>query len=233
MKVTKNKDTRLGFVVDSSALEELGRILDSANNEKEISVYLADGTSYEYNNIKDVLNLPNSKNRPIKKISFKTRFQEGMWALITLHGDTPFDTISYYLTGDEDKDVLYLADTIDEWICSIKPWYSQIATVNSFSFVSIWILAVYSVMLIMWVELATLKDFLERGMMPVPTPSGTVILVVIVILAYTIRSKMFPVSTFAIGNGLQRHNRIETWRKVFRAVILAIIVGVIVTLIVS
>ena len=240
MKIRKNKDLRLGFVVDSYALERLASILGSANNKMDFSVYLADGTSYEFNNIKDVLNLQNSKNRPIKKISVETPFQDGTRATVSFRGDNILDTIGYNLTGEE-KDVLYLADKLDEWIGSIKPWYSRIATVDFVSFLSGSLLVVFAaVILITGIVMLIRGDFFTpMSESKEDSPTGFiyvfffVFLSGIVLLANIIRSKIFPVATFAIGDGIQRHHQLKRWRELLGAVfILSVLANVITSLIV-
>lgn len=222
MKIKKNKELRLGFVVDSSALGRLESILGSADNKMELSVYLADGTSYEFNNIKDVLNLQNSKNRPIKRIHVETFFQDGARATVSFRDHDLLDTIEYNLTGEE-KDVLYLADKLDEWIGSIKPWYSRIATVDFVLFLFGSIVVVFAAMiLITGIVMLIRGDFFtpvsesDEGL---PTGTGFMIIFFFVLssgiamLANIIRSKIFPVAIFAIGDGVQRHRQLERWRE--------------------
>ncbi len=99
--------------------------------EKRInySVDFSDDSSFETPSIEEVLNLPNSNRRRITSVSLSTPFMASKIRAEVRLRDSRYGSVSYDLRG-EDKEVLSLADKLEDRLPGLRQWYSPLARIS-------------------------------------------------------------------------------------------------------
>jgi hypothetical protein len=247
MSTKKSRYVRMAYLLDADKLRQLVSLLGEnvtshidvsespLVNDKEIdySVDFSDGTSRDFSSIEDVLNLPNSSKRRITSLSLSTPpFYSPIRARVGFRQDRSI-AASYDLTGD-DKEVLSLADKLDEYMLGVRQWYSPLTRFSFF-----WLLCfLYGVVFVLW-NLTMGADYLFPNLLPIESSASSesspgvqgvvvgaflIIITVVWLLDWLFRAT-FPVSTFAIGQGIERHERLNKFRVIFlTSVLLPILV---------
>ena len=249
MNTEKTRSLNIAFVLDSRALHRvtdllttrvLERIeLDERRTKKELeyNVELSDGTSKAMSSIEDLLNLSNSPTRQIKTLRISTPFKVNEARATVWFKNQILTPVFYSLRGEEEA-VESLSSNLEDEISGMRQWYTPL-TLDRLLTMTLGILNVLAflflasvVLLILWENpLEALKGLVDN----VPTTVATILLVlppVILCLLAVFGTKLFPVGIFAIGQGEQRHKRLQTIRKlILTGVLLPIPVGIVINLI--
>lgn len=138
--------------------------------------------------------------------------------------------VSVSIRGEEDL-VASMRTTLTDTLDGMRPWYSRIATLDM---LSVWL---FIFMILVW--LALTMGLLTLNMQPTPVISFKKALPILIIsgaevgLFYAVirgvnwlLKYIFPVTTFAIGQGIRRHHHYEQIRWV-------VIVGFLVSVVAS
>lgn len=251
MSTTKSRYIRMAYLLDADRLRQLVTLLEEnvtdqidlsdslLVKDKDIaySVDFSDGTSRTFNSLEGVLVLPNSSKRRITSLSLSTPYFYGpIRASIRFRQDRSL-AVNYDLTGD-DKEVLSLSDTLDEYVLGVRQWYSALTRLSVAGFLvllygGVWVVG----------NLVVAADYLFPSLLPIESASSSetsigqqglvygVLLAAFVVawLFDWLFKKVFPVSTFAIGQGTERHKRLGTGRAIFlTGVLLPIPVGLLI-----
>jgi hypothetical protein len=122
--------------------------------------------------------------------------QPGHSTFLTMRGD-PEPSVEYTLRGVQ-RDVVYFADKLDDWIASCTQWYSRFYASN--------------LGLLLAVGLVWLPIFFANRVSQVFSPKGSDwhsylagVTFIGVALAEYWTLKLFPRATFAIGHGARRN----------------------------
>ncbi|MGE7686763.1 hypothetical protein [Peribacillus simplex] len=216
MEVTKNKDINIGYLINERKLIELDTLLKQISADIEYRVSCVDGTSLTFNELNELINYPNRKEKQYSQISISNRYNSPIRISLTL-SNRQFTTITYRVNGDE-REVDYYAGKIEEFIMSLKQWYSFLATPNFFVHVSVSMLVSFAILLLL----------ISFGIL---TTKSSVYIVVPLMIGISFiydkfRQYLFPVVSFALGDGIERVNFRNTVRAVvLGAILLAGLVG--------
>lgn len=143
--------------------------------------------------------------------------------------------VSYDLSGDYEQ-VITLADRLNERLPGLKQWYSPLTRYSVFGILAVACVVVFFSAYALAAVDYFYPDFLT-GEESEKTDTGLTGLVGVLffltagacLLLDWFRKKLFPVGTFAIGQGLDRHSRLSNIRyTVLTGVVLAFVVGVLV-----
>lgn len=201
--------------------------------EKELVyvVQFSDGSNLRTISLDEILNLPNSPERRITSITVNTpSWYRYLTARVSFRSYSTLPSVEYEVSGEASA-ALHLADKLDQRLLGLRQWYTPILRVNFFYMA---LLLVFGLILYATVA-ATVNDTPNDANLTWWQASlGLFLYFVAPLLVATfldwLRRKLFPTSTFAIGQGVGRNKTLNFWRV---AVLLALLVSVISGLIVE
>jgi hypothetical protein len=213
-ETTKNRQLKSAFLLDPTSLRTLQTILSEIHGPVEYRVKFSDGSTVRYGDIEEIVGQPNSGTRSIVSV-ISSVSGEGRTAFLGMRGD-PEPSVEYTLTGMQ-RDVIYFADKLDDWIESCTQWYSRFYTSN--------------LGLLLAVAVIALPVYFAGRVAKVYPPGkgdwhqwlpGLTLVAVSVAEYWTLR--LFPRATFAVGYGARRNQLFGVIRV---SVLLAIAVALI------
>jgi hypothetical protein len=169
----------------------LGEIADTL----EYTVKFPDGSTVKYSDVDEIIGQPNSTRRSIVSIIAGVEGRAGRSAYVTLR-DSPSPSVEYAVNGRQ-RDVIYFADKLDDWVAALSQWYSPF----------------FSKLQLVPVVVAFTLPVMAARALGIPFPPnkpgplswipgiGLVLTAVVEYWAF----KLFPRGTFAIGQGAKRH----------------------------
>jgi hypothetical protein len=216
-RATRERSLHVAFVLTPDLLKRLATVLGEASKNVEYTVKFEDGTSVDYRDVDEILEQTNSTRRWIVSIIAGSQGEGIPSAYVVLKsaGDSP--TVEYTVSGPQ-RNVIYFADQLDDWIAAIRQWYSPfLSQAGGFFllFVAIF-LPIYA-----WRHTAQLifgeavRDAKSQSWIQ------SVSIVGLWFVEYWI-FRLFPRGTFAIGRGATHHQLLTTVRWV-------VVVGLIVS----
>lgn len=203
--------------------KELRRQLKEADITYVISQ--SDGTKdINVDSMNDLINLPNWKRKSITSLSMEVGSYHTLNASIKINAKGFIETVDYSIRGDL-RSVDYYAHKLDQWMISVRRWYSNFYRVlySPFSgLVSLFFLAfiVYA----SYVEVSALEVGQQLWSIIIIAASNIALTGLLLWGAFLV----FPLGEFAIGDGIRRKRIRDTTAKVIAVpIVLAIIVGII------
>jgi hypothetical protein len=201
-EASKTRTLDIAFVVTPELLKQLAVILGETSDTLEYTAKFSDGTSVHYDKIEDVLGQPNSDERSIVSLIAGTADEAVKSAYVNLKkNDSP--SLEYTINGAQ-RDVIYFADQLDDWVAAVRQWYSPFFSgpSNASGAGAVLLLAAVFLPLYAWDHISRLSGALGKGgsYQWIALPALTVMAVA----EYWIL-KLFPRGTFAIGQGEKRH----------------------------
>jgi hypothetical protein len=121
-KASKTRSLDIAFVITPDLLKQLAVILGETSDALEYTAKFSDGTSVHYDKIEDVIGQPNSDERSIVSLIAGTADGTVKSAYVNLKkNDSP--SLEYTINGTQ-RDVIYFADQLDDWVAATRQWYS-------------------------------------------------------------------------------------------------------------
>ena len=206
-------DTNSAFVLRPESIRRLWTLLTDKAGPVEAVALCADGIEREFSTDEDLINYANFPAQRIMGLQLGVWGEDGERASITFTRHRP--SVRFSASGSE-NDVAILRQHIANIAEGIKPWYSFVAKIPE------WI-APYMLLGISMVVL-TVAMVLPGRRNHTPLGGSTVVLIMLsmifgtAILAgglawlNTLRVKLFPMATFALGAGVERHQTGENIR---------------------
>lgn len=223
-KASKTRSLDIAFVVTPDLLKRLAIILGETSDTLEYTVKFSDGTSVHYDKIEDVLGQPNSDERSVVSLIAGTANETVKSAYVNLKkNDSP--SLEYTINGPQ-RDVVYFADQLDDWVAATRQWYSPFFSGPSNASGAGIILLLVAVVLPVyaWDHISRLSGALGKG--GSYNWVGLPALALMGVAEYWIL-KLFPRGTFAIGQGERRHQFfIYIRRTVIFGTVLSVLVRV-------
>jgi hypothetical protein len=238
MHVSKSKDCRIGFRIDSWDLERLAGLLGGDELVTGIAVEMGDGSSYQLKDLGELQGVDNAAARPIRAITMESAPPAFMFrednpprvALVTIR-DGACDTIRYHVSGPL-RAVDSLTRELDEWVASLRPWYSSLAAMDRAGFFlrsTAAVGATAALVLVLYLALAR-----SIGVFGAPTPGrlawlptagGLLAVAAVAVILNLRRHRLLPVAQFRIGQGAEDSDRLDRRRaRLLRAGVGAAIV---------
>jgi hypothetical protein len=212
---SKNRTIDIAFLVDSENLQSLEKLLSEIKGERDYKVKFSDGSTIKYSEVDDVLGQPNSDKRFIVSLLASVEGNTGQSAFVSMRND-PEPSVEYTINGPQ-RNVIYFADKLDDWIASSKQWYSVFysSRLVLLPVIGAFILPFY------------LSDKAET-LFPAQKSWIGLTTIVAVIAAEIGFFKLFPRGTFTIGYGTKRHQMFNYVRSgLIVTFVLSIIAGLI------
>jgi hypothetical protein len=193
---SKSRTRNIAFVIHADQLRTLAKILGEDTQTLEYTVKFSDYTSVNYEDVEEVIRQPNSDKRSIISLIVGPARHSEKSAFVNLK-KSGMSTVEYTIKGTQ-RDVVYLSDKLDDWIASIRQWYSPaFSWENLFLYLGACILPAYLV-------------YLEAQRYPYISAGRGLLLVstswiVTGFVEYYVFTQLFPHGTFATGHGEKRH----------------------------
>jgi hypothetical protein len=132
--------------------------------------------------------------------------------------------ITYRVQGDNDRDVFYLGELIEEIVLNTRPWYSPLAYI---SFPALYLIVFLPYLALYWI--LVIVDIIDRTESSASAGMLLNFLFVIMLIYFAaefVRNKIFPIGVFSIGDGIKRQGQLEVVRNLlFAGTILPILIG--------
>jgi hypothetical protein len=224
---SKTRSLNIAFVVDAELLRSLVRILHERSEALEYTVKFSDGVSVRYRQIEEVIGQPNSSKRSIVSIIVGTAGDEERSAFVNLKAND-FPSVEYTVTGMQ-RDVIYFADKLDEWVAAARQSYSWLvptpdATPSFGSAVLMAGVIFIPMFLVLYMARWWPAVFSKAVMHGFPAGAA---LVALYTAEYWI-AQMFPRGTFAVGGGQKKHQAIVVARwTILVGIAVSILAGII------
>jgi hypothetical protein len=239
MNVSRSKQFRAGFRLESWDLERLAHILGGDEMVTCISVEMADGTSYQLEHVAELKEIRNTSKRRITAVTMEsssTAFPVGndhvvRIALVTIR-EGRSDTVRYHVSGTERK-VDRLTRELDDWVASLSPWYSSLAVMNRVHFF-LWTVAVVGtlalVSLVLHFALGSLAGISEAWppgrLSSIATAVGLLSVALVGATLNLRQHRIFPAAEFRIGQNAEALKRSDRGRtRLLRASVGAAVVA--------
>lgn len=216
----KRRSFKIAYVIDEVALRQLQRILSETGVGCEYTIALEDGSQMTFDDVEDVISMPNSKINPIERISAASwNMLEKMRISMELRPGLYGGAIEYMTSGTEQQCIAW-SRKLDEWVDEAKTWYSRIAVTDFVMFMlgsslvlAFVVLLFGSIFLLVRGESTDSES--DDGSSLVIAIFGLVVFTTFALglILNVIRTRLFPIATFAIGYGKKRHEGTQRLRE--------------------
>jgi hypothetical protein len=195
-EASKNRPLEIAFVVDADSLRQLARILSEVGDSLEYSLKFCDGRTVQFHDVEDIISQPNPKGRSIVSLTAGASGHGKQSAFVVLR-DNPSPSVEYTINGSQ-KNVIYFGEKLDEWTAGIREWHSFFQSGGA-GIVLFFVLMFAPVFLWNAASPYLFSESVRAGKWAKP-----VSLVALWVSEYLIL-RLFPRATFAIGQGMKRH----------------------------
>lgn len=201
------------FVLTDQGLIKLGKLVDDYTHECRVSVRRRDGVECEYDGVSEVLSLENASRRAIMLIRVQGNHEpDGKYFSVSLVHLAIEEGVRIRIGGTED-DVVRSRDKVLDLLAGMRPWYGWVPmrTIWTVSFMLMILAVLYSI--------TKIPDYVSETYGIEPTDAFNLIslavaLVVVFVLFCAIGffGILFNGHVIALGQGLQRHKRLDVLR---------------------
>lgn len=229
MKTTKRRSLRIAFVLDESALEQLVKVLGGACGKLNFAIELSDGSSIQLEDMKQLLDFPNRASRAICSLRIigeqETRPWEGLRAEVRLDPSSAFlEAAKYEVEGQDDKQVLGLAEELEDFFESIGQSYSVLAYSSPTTYAITFLCWAIGTALLVIGSMISYKH--EHPHLASASLIVADLLLFGILFPKWIRKKCFPAGVFALGDGKKRYQSVLTRRRfIFGAIGLTLLIS--------
>lgn len=224
MRVQSKFEVPQAFVVKIEDLTKLWQCFEKSIGPPAATAQCADGLVRHFESLSELTGFENAERTKINSLELSARSREYRERAEVALGGKFLATISVTMEGEEDT-ISKLMLEVKDILYGMRPWYSRIARLDMFY---VW----FPIFLVVFLLLQIMA---QGAPQPQPIPfskalgvTGFVLVLIFVIGGIVwgsakLRNRFFPLATFAIGQGLGRHQHQEQIRWV---VIVGFLVGV-------
>lgn len=223
--------TQQAFVVTNQEVTKIWKTFEEIGMEVEAKATCSDGLVRHFKDNSMLTQYENPRRASVTGLEISGRcLKPYMSAEIILNPQYYFsERISVSIWGEENF-VSSMRITINDILNGTKPWYSSIATI---SFNYIWITIFWVAYALLMTKSDTMKQSISLNVSLITVAFIVTVLALICTMiwgVYWLRKRFFPVATFAIGQGLIRHQHYEQIRWV---VIVGFMVSILASIVVT
>ncbi|EGR0468965.1 hypothetical protein FG064_18465 [Vibrio cholerae] len=201
------------FVLHENDLRKLWQKLEAYGCSVTATVKFSDKVERKVSNIENLLGFENSKKRSIQSIKFQSRSEDGHnWTSIEFDSSI-YRTITVSSSGDDEL-VTKVSDELTEFTSGIKPWYSSVSRLDVF-----WLIFVPFVLVFMFADMmhASSSEDVALTFRQSATAIGVIAAILLgLYLSHKIlgtwKNYLFPIASFAIGQGAKRYKNQDQLR---------------------
>ncbi len=201
------------FVLSEIDIKNIWGTLEQYFGAVSANVEFTDNIERKAESIEQLLAFENSKKRSIRRVEFSSRSENGENRSKVTFENYEHRPVLITASGIDDV-ITRFSDSCEEIIDGLKPWYSRLCKLDFF----------YIIGGIAFIGFMLLRIMVPDSPKEAPTELSRAIEILSILSAIfaalwfaiwglnKIRAKCFPIATFAIGQGKERHRVIENIR---------------------
>lgn len=209
---------RDGFVLTVEDLTNVAGLFRKLVGEPTFDVECTDHVSRDFSSLDQLLVFPNSRSKRIQSLRITAASPDSR-TRASLTFSTGHSPLHVSADGPEEA-VSRFSEEVNDSLEGMRPWYSFLAKRD---FVNLGFLIVGTILVAAIVAIAL--GFVKT---PPPSPAtsdpraeatayavmigGMAVVLIGAILLNRVRDRLFPLATFALGQGVERYRRAELWR---------------------
>ena len=225
MKTSVSTTRNHAYVVRSSDLEKLYKLLEDRIGTVTVSASCADDMKREFDNWEEVDSFDNPPSKKIISLSIRAiNLNAEKHAFIDFRNDS-FTNMSIDIKGQEDFCLDMKSRALDI-IDQVKPWYSLLSYDNFSSYVIQWIMS-YTCFRFVYYKLF---GDINVGIHITTSVLAIITTLFVVIVVSRLRPFCFPSSYFAMGHGKERYKIAE---RVRWGVVVALAISIVSSIVAS
>jgi hypothetical protein len=206
-------DIKKAFVLKSEDIAKIWKIFEDNGMEVIATITCSDDFVRKFEKYEKIIQYENAKRSSIIKLDIEGRCNNPYTRAEISFGYLDLKPLHVSIRGDENL-VLPMRIRIGDILHGIKPWYSCIATMD---FLNI----IFPILIFLWTLLSLMSSGESKTAMSFDKAliNSTVVISVLCLIGIScwgiswLRKYLFPIHTFAIGQGLERHNFNENLRR--------------------
>lgn len=205
-------------MLNESDLRNVWRKLETYGGNVTATVQFSDKVERKVACIEDLVSFENSKKRSILSIELESRSDDRDSRTSIEFDNSEYRTITVNATGGDEL-VTRVCDELSEFTCGLKPWYSPISRLDVF-----WLVYVPFVLAYMIADMMHASSSEDIALTFKQSAAAIGILALIGVALYIFhkllskwKSYLFPIASFAIGQGVKRYETQDKFR--FTAVV--------------
>ena len=228
MQVSRSSRATSVFVLKWEDVNRLYSRLADEFPVIKISVFCTDGLTRKFSNLDDLKQFGNAKRVAIESLRFDCSDESYRNRCSISFESRSTDNVRFSVDAEEVAGTGLNTFYID-FLDSNRPWYSKLAVIDfALALTAVGLVSVVGLLLFAWVkgilkaaaEATSNANNAENAVFSLA--AGVLIMVIATSLNYY-KAKFFPMGSFALGDGLKRHDSMEVVRTV---VILSFIVSI-------
>jgi hypothetical protein len=221
IRASRNEYLSQAFLIDESDLTKLTNDIMRFIGPPVFTCLCSDRITRQFDSLNAFLSYENSPSRKVEVVRLRARSEDfSQEVSLRFSGETDRN-INVDVSGDEDT-VLALSDAIEDRLSGIRPWYWRIASAStSIAFWALYILIVAVVPLFRSFRAGMpIGQILSPKSMSWSWSVGLGFVALGILLKFAIdwldrmKRAVFPMASFAIGQGAKRHRDMELIRTV-------------------
>lgn len=201
------------FILPETEVKKIWASLEEAFGEVSADVEFTDNIERKANTLEQLLSFENSKNRSVKRIEFNSKDESHDNRITISFEDYTQKPIRVRASGDDDL-ITRFGDSLQETIDGLKPWYYLICKINFFFIIGV----------VIFIGMMLLNIMVPDKPRDNPVELSKAIEILSIIFGSIgvlwlsvwglnkIKSYCFPIATFSIGQGKERHRIRENIR---------------------
>lgn len=225
MNVSRSKDYMIGFRIDAWDLERLAQLLGGNELVTGLVVEMVDGSNYQLEHVAELQDIKNVQERRIKAVTMESSppaflgsdDKSARLALVTVR-EGASDTVRYHVSGSE-RIVDRLSRELDDWVASLRPWYSSLAVMDgprflmwSVALVGTLALLVSALHLALGASLGVSETWAPGGLASIVTVAGLLTTAAVAAILNVYRHRLLPAVDFRIGQDAETAERLDRRR---------------------
>lgn len=201
------------FVLSENDLRNVWRKLETYGDSVTAIVCFSDKVERKVESIEDLVSFENSKKRTILSIELKSRSNDPDGSISIEFDNSEYRTITVNAAGDDEL-ITRVSDELSEFTCGLKPWYSFISRLDVF-----WL--VYAPFFLV-VMIANMMHVSGSQNVVLTFKQGAAAIGILVLIGFTLhfshkllnswKSYLFPIASFALGQGVKRYDTQDKFR---------------------
>ncbi|MEM0910037.1 MAG: hypothetical protein AAGJ37_03625 [Pseudomonadota bacterium] len=177
------------------------------------NVEFTDNIERKAESLEQLLSFENSTKRSIRRVEFTSMSENGENRSKVTFESYEHRPVRITASGIDDV-ITRFSDSCEEIVDGLKPWYSRFCKLDFFYIIGgIFIIGLF--LLLIMLPDSTIENHSELSeAIVILTTSSTVVAALLLLIwgLNKVREKCFPIATFAIGQGKERHRVIENIR---------------------
>lgn len=214
--IEKERRFRIAFALDESVLRGIDRVCREKSSKVDYTLHCSDNTKFSFDSVEHVISFPNHDLRRITALHISTAWSELPRISVGFRSEG-YLPVSYTIIGEE-RDLFFLSDQLEQQIGRTRQWYTPFV-VRDFVLLGLGVF----LFLILLGNLYLFSYVIRGGVIPPSTEEsatntayysgGIVVIFIGIAVLEWIKSRVFPVATFRIGDGIKRDDRLSNLQK--------------------